>query len=356
MPTLTPGGAERVMVNLARGFVERGHTVDFVLAKAEGVYLEDVPPQVRLVDLGSPSRLQTVRSLPRLAAYLRRERPDALLSAMNHANIVALAARRVAGVRTRVVVSIHNNISSEKARGANTRDRLLPWLCAHSYPAAQGVVAVSGGVADDFSEATGMARQGIEVVYNPVITPELAVQAAQPVDHPFFAPGQPPVLLGAGRLEFQKNFPSLIRAFAQVRRSRSARLVILGEGSEAARLSALAQELGVQDDVWMPGHVKNPFAYMAKSAVFVLSSRYEGLPTVLIEALAVGIAVVSTDCPHGPAEIMARTGSGILVPVEDDDALAHGILKALDEPARPAANLHEFGMDYPPERYLELLL
>ncbi|WP_205747065.1 glycosyltransferase [Deinococcus sp. KSM4-11] len=356
LPTLTPGGAERVMINLARGFVERGHAVDFVLAKAEGVYLDEVPPQVRLIDLNSPARLQTMRSLPRLVSYLRRERPDALLGAMNHANIVALAARRVAGVPTRVVVSIHNNISSEKARGANTRDKLLPWLCARSYPAAQGIVAVSGGVADDFSAATGMARDQIEVVYNPVITPELTALAAQPVGHPFFAPGQPPVILGAGRLEYQKNFPSLLRAFAQLRRERPARLVILGEGSEAASLAALALELGVEDDVWLPGHVKNPFAYMAKSAVFVLSSRYEGLPTVLIEALAVGTVVVSTDCPHGPAEIIAQTGSGRLVPLDDDAALAHGILAALNEPARPAANLHEFGMDYPPQRYLELLL
>lgn len=356
MPTLTPGGAERVMINLARGFAERGHTVDFVLAKAEGVYLDDVPPGVRLIDLDSPHRLQTMRSLPRLTAYLRRERPDALLAALNHANIVALAARRLAGVDTRVVVSIHNTISSEKARGANSRDRILPQLCALTYPAAQGIVAVSGGVADDFSEATGLDRGQLEVIYNPVITPELATQAAQPVEHPWFAPGQPPVILGAGRLEYQKNFPSLIRAFAQLRRERPARLVILGEGSEADALAALTRELGVDGDVWMPGHVKNPFAYMARSAVFALSSRYEGLPTVLIEALAVGAAVVSTDCPHGPAEIVARTGSGILVPVDDDDALERGLRTALQHPVRPAANLHEYGMDYPPERYLELLL
>lgn len=356
MPTLTPGGAERVMVNLARGFVAQGHPVDFVLAKAEGVYIEDLPPSVRVVDLDSPARLQTLRSLPRLVTYLRRERPHALLAALNHANIVALAARQLAGVPTRVVVSIHNTISSEQRRAANGRDRLLPWLAARSYPAAQGIVAVSGGVADDFCRATGTPRAQLRVVYNPVITPELSALAAEEVEHPWFGAGQVPVILGVGRLEYQKDFSTLIRAFGQLRRERPARLVILGEGSERPLLEALIHELGLQGQVWLAGHQRNPYAYMAKAAVFALSSRYEGLPTVMIEALALGLPVVSTDCPHGPAEIVAHAQSGALVPVGDPGALARGLLETLSRPVPPAGGLHEFGMTYPPRRYLELLL
>ncbi|PNY83002.1 glycosyl transferase [Deinococcus koreensis] len=353
MPTLTPGGAERVMVNLARGFVERGHPVDFVLARAEGIYLDDLPPEVRVVDLGSA---QTLRSLPGLIRYLRRERPHALLSALDHANIVALVARQLAWVPTRMVVTIHNTLSREIAQASGWRDRLTPTLVRRIYPLAGAVIAVSEGVADDFSRVTGRRRSQIEVVYNPVIAPDLEQMGAEAVDHPWFAPGQPPVILGVGRLIYQKDHATLIRAFAQLRRTRPARLAILGEGDERPALEKLIRELGLQDEVWLPGHLRNPYAYMARSAVFALSSRYEGLPTVLIEALALGTAVVSTDCPHGPAEILARARSGTLVPVGDVGALSQGILAALEAGGQPAADLRPFGMSYPAQRYLELLL
>ena len=297
---------------------------NFVLAKADGVYIDDLPPEVRVVDLGSP---QTLRSLPGLVHYLRRERPHALLSALDHANIIALVARQLAQVPTRMVVTVHNTLSSEIAQARGWRDRLTPTLVRRIYPLAGAVIA-----------------------------PDLEQMGAEAVDHPWFQPGQPPVILGVGRLIYQKDHASLIRAFDQLRRTRPARLAILGEGDERPALEALIRDLGLQDEVWLPGHLRNPYAYMARSAVFALSSRYEGLPTVLIEALALGAAVVSTDCPHGPAEILARARSGTLVPVGDVGALAEGILAALEAGGQPVADLQPFGMSYPTRRYLELLL
>lgn len=354
MPTLTPGGAERVMVHLARGLCALGHPVDFVLARAEGEYLADLPPQVRVVDLGRVGGLQTLRSLPGLVAYLRRERPHALLAALNHANIVALVARGLAGVPTRVVVSVHNTISDPHARG---RDRLLPWLAGRGYRAAQGVVAVSAGVAEDLCRATGLEPGRVRVIYNPVLTPELPARAAEPAPHPWLEDGAGvPVVLAVGRLEAQKDYPTLLRAFAGVRQVRPARLLILGEGSQRPALEALIRELNLEADVALAGHARNPYAAMARAAVFALSSTSEGLPTVLIEALALGARVVATNCPHGPAEILAQAGSGTLVAPGDHGALARALLSALDAPAPPPARLEPFGWLSPPHRYLELLL
>lgn len=354
MPTLTPGGAERVMTHLARGFVEEGHAVDFVLARAEGDYLRELPPEVRVVDLGRPARLQTLSSLPGLVRYLRRERPHALLGALNHANIVALAARRLARVPTRVVVTVHNTISHERA---GRRDRLLPWLAAGTYRAAHGVVAVSAGVAEDLCRATGLDAGRVRVIYNPVVTPELHARAAEPAPHPWLEAGAgAPVILAVGRLEPQKDYPTLLRAFGALRAARPARLLILGEGSQRGALEALIHGLGIAADVALPGHAPNPYAAMRRAAVFALSSRYEGLPTVLIEALALGARVVATDCPHGPAEIVAQAGVGTLVPPGDPAALAAALAQALDAPSPPVPRLDPFEWRSPPRLYLEVLL
>ena len=329
LPSLRGGGAERVMVNLARGFYDQGINVDLVLAKAEGPYLSEVPAGVRVIDLHSS---RVLFSLPGLVRYLRRERPQSILSAMDHANIVAIWARKLSGVPCRVIVSVHNTLSRTTAHSSNLRVRLIPNLIRIFYPWADDIVTVSNGVADDFASTIGLQRERIKVIYNPVITPELFEKAREPLDHPWFAAGQPPVVLSVGRLTKQKDYPTLIRAFALVRRKYPARLMILGEGEERAKLEALAQELGLQDDISLPGFVDNPYAYMARAAVFVLSSAWEGLPTVLIEAMAVGRPVIATDCPSGPAEILENGKWGKLVPVGDVEALAEAIAHKISSP------------------------
>jgi glycosyltransferase involved in cell wall biosynthesis len=303
-----------------------------------------------------------LRHLPGLTRYLRQERPTALLSAMPYPNLTAVWARRLAGVSTRVVVSERNTLSRNIADKRAWPARFLPPLLGRGYAAADHIVAVSDGVADDLSSCAGLPRERITTVYNPVVTPDLVTRSEAPLDHRWFEPGAPPVVLAAGRLAPAKDFPTLLRAFARLRATRPARLMILGQGrgsEPAAALRALARELGVAEDVTLPGFVDNPFAYMARASVFVLSSAWEGFGNVLVEAMACGCPVVSTDCPSGPAEILDGGAYGTLVPVRDDRALAEAILATLDAPPdrdRLRARGAEFSVDRAAERYLEMLL
>jgi glycosyltransferase involved in cell wall biosynthesis len=354
LPSLRGGGAERVIVNLAEGITERGFPVDLVLSAATGTFLDQLPPAVRLVDLRAG---RTLRSFGPLAGYLRRERPRVLVSSMSHANLVALWAARLAFRGTPVVVTVHNTLSQSTRQQGRLSASLWPWLLRTFYPWAGRVVAVSGGAADDLARTSGLPRERMEVVYNPVITPAMLALARQAPDHPWFSSGQPPVVLGVGRLTRQKDFATLIRAFARVRRQRPARLLILGEGEERPRLTALADELGVTDDLALPGFRENALSFMAGSALFVLSSAWEGLPTVLIEALAAGTRVVATDCPSGPREILQEGRLGTLVPVGDPAALAEAMTDALARPARPVPldALAPFTRDAAVDHYLRLI-
>lgn len=327
VPSMQGGGAERVMSLLATGFVREGLDVDLVLTRAEGPYLVGLPVGVRVVDLGA-SRVLT--SLPRLVRYLRRERPTAMLSALDHANIVAIVAHRLARVPTRLAVSVHATLFVVAPDNAVVRPRWMPRFMRLTYPLADRVIAVSRGVADDLAATIGLPRDRIDVIYNPVVTPELRSACDEAIGHPWFLDDAPPLIVGAGRLEPQKDFENLIRAFARVRAERMAHLMILGEGPLRANLTALIRELGVTDDVALPGFVENPFAYMRHAAVFVLSSRFEGLGVALIEAMACGARVVSTDCPSGPSEILERGKWGRLVTVGNDAELAEAIIATLD--------------------------
>jgi glycosyltransferase involved in cell wall biosynthesis len=354
LPGLHGGGAERIILNLAQGITERGYPVDLVLAAATGPLLEHLPAGVRLVDLGAS---RVLLSIGPLARYLRRERPRVLVSSLSHANLVALWAARVAGRVTPVVVTEHNTMSRTAAEQGALERGLWPPVLRAFYPWASHVVAVSRDAADDFARETGIPRERVEVVYNPVITPGMLERARQAPDHPWFGPGQPPVILGVGRLTRQKDFPTLIRAFAGVRARRPAHLIILGEGEERPALEALIAELGLADAVSLPGFSDNAMACMARSALFVLSSAWEGLPTVLIEALAAGARVVSTDCPSGPREILQEGRLGTLVPVGDVAGLTHAMLDALDCPpgTLPLDALAPFTRDAAVDNYLRLI-
>ncbi|HEY3118941.1 MAG TPA: glycosyltransferase [Chloroflexota bacterium] len=354
LPSVRGGGAQRVVVNLVQGITERGLPVDVVLAAADGVFLDQLPPAARLVDLRARRLLG---SLGPLTGYLRRERPRVLVSSMTHANLVALWAARLAGRATPVVVTVHNTMSQSSQRNGRLGGGLESRLLRAFYPWATSIVAVSCGAADDLARTLGLPRDRVRVVYNPVITPTMLALARQVPDHPWFAAGQPPVILGVGRLTRQKDFPTLIRAFAEVRRRRAARLMILGEGEDRAHLESLIGELGLRDDVALPGFRDNAMTYMAGSSLFVLSSAWEGLPTVLIEALAAGARVVSTDCPSGPREILQDGRLGALVPVGDVAALSEAMIDALDRPAGtvPLDALKPFTKDAAVDHYLRLI-
>ncbi|WP_280541572.1 glycosyltransferase [Chromohalobacter sp. 11-W] len=329
LPSLAGGGAERVMVTLANGIANRGVPVDLVVVIAEGAYLADVSPRVRLVDLGASRMLF---SLPALVRYLRRERPYALLSALKHANIIALWARKLARSQTRIVISERNTLPRD---GSSERfERIVPWLMRLSYPSADAIIAISGGLADDLARRVGLSRESIEVVYNP-INPRLAQLCEAPLTHPWLKSGQPPVILAVGRLTVQKDYPTLIEAFAEVRKTQAARLVILGEGELREKLEAMVASLGLSADVMFLGFVDNPYAWMRHASLFVLSSAWEGFGNVLAEAMACGTPVVSTNCPNGPAEILDNGAWGQLVPVGDASALAQAMVAALSDETPP---------------------
>lgn len=353
LPSLRGGGVERVQLYLAQRFVEHGYAVELVLAKREGPYLSQLPENVNVVDLKAG---RVLTSLPALVRYLRRAQPVALLSAMDHSNIVALCAHRLARVGARVVVSVHSTLSIS-VKHSNARGRLIPYIARWCYGWADGVVAVSRGVADDLSNTIGLPRERIHVIYNPVVVPELFELAKEPVEHSWFHAGEPPVVLSAGRLTAAKDYPTLLRAFSLVIKVCPARLVILGEGEERAGLEAMVRDLALEDVVSLPGFAKNPYAYMSKATVFVLSSAWEGFGNVLVEAMAVGTPVVTTDCPNGPAEILERGKYGRLVPVGNAEALAEEILAELDCSTNSEVLRHrakEFSYDKIADQYLEI--
>lgn len=354
LPSLAGGGAQRVFLHLAKGFVDRGYEVHLVLARAEGPYLPQIPKEVRVVDLRAP---RVLASLLGLVRYLRREKPFAMLSALDHANAVAIAARSIARVPTRIIVTVHSTPSQVVANARTLPARLLPLWTRPIYRRASAVVGVSQGVANELVHYIGVPEQKVQVVYNPIITPDLFRKAQEPLDHPWFREGEPPVVLGVGRLTKPKDFPTLIRAFALVRRQRPTRLMILGEGEERPALESLVRELGLEADVALPGFVQNPYAYMKRAGVFVLSSRWEGLPTVLIEALALGTPVVATNCPSGPAEVLKGGQIGALVEVGDVGALAGAIHLAIDKKLRTASqeDLAPYTSEYALSRYASLL-
>src|SRR5690606_25458309 len=217
----------------------------------------------------------------------------------------------------------------------------------------------SHGVADDFSELTGFPRSRVDVLNNPVVTPALVRAAKESVDHPWFQPGEVPVVIGVGRLVKQKDFESLIRAFGKVREKRVCRLVIFGEGEQRPYLAQLIEHLGLEDAIDLPGFADPIFPYMAKASAFVLSSRWEGLPGVLIQAMACGCPVIATDCPSGPREILKGGELGVLVSVGGISGLSRAILEVLERPRRETSSLIERANDYGLEpmldRYIEIL-
>lgn len=328
MPSLEAGGAERVMLHLARGFRERGLAVDLVVFKAGGAFANDIPEGVRLVNLRTRRALT---SLPALVRYLRRDRPPALVSTSPQANVLAVVAKYLAGVSTRLLLRQASTYSVGLGRWRGLH-ALLPLLVRQLYPRVDAIIAGSEGAANDLATTAGVPRDRITVIPSPLIAPELFAQAGESLDHPWFAKEAEPVVLAVGRLAEEKDFPTLIRAFEIVRARHRARLLILGEGEERPRLEALVQRLGLDAVVAFPGFVRNPFVYMAQAAVFVLSSVSEGSPGVLVQALACGARIVATDCPNGPREILGDGRFGRLVPVGDVAALAQAILAALDEP------------------------
>lgn len=339
------GGAQRRSLALAGELARRGWRVDMLVAVDGGPLRPEVPPGVRVIELGGrlarlpwigARRRGRVRAaIPALAAYLRSEEPAVLMAAANHAALAAVAAHTLAGrPEVGLVLRASNSLSATRR---SLSDRLKRLAVRWAYPRADAVAAVSQAIAGELTALQPRLAGRVRVVVHPVIGRDQAALMAQPADHPWFAPEGPPVVLGVGRMVPQKDFATLIRAVARLRRERPLRLVILGDGPEREALAGLACRLGIADAVDLPGFDPNPLPFMKAASAFVLSSRWEGMPGVLIEAMACGCPVVSTDCPGGSAEVLRGGELGPLVPVGDADALASAIRSVLDHGGdRPA--------------------
>jgi glycosyltransferase involved in cell wall biosynthesis len=310
MHDLRGGGAERIMLRLASEFVARGLEVDLVLVQKRGEYLSILPDGARVIDLNRASVLSAV---PAIAKYLATERPQAMLAALTHVNIAAVLARLLAPFSgTRIVLSERNQISRKAASAKGLRDSLQYWLVPFLYPRAAAITAVSEGVAEDLARFAKLPAARVRTIYNPITDPRMLEAAKAECPHPWLNAKSAPVILAVGRLTHQKGFDILLEAFAKVRQRLDCRLIILGDGDERANLEAMTKRLEVEADVSMPGFAGNPHCYMSRADLFVLSSRWEGLPGVLIEAMYCGAAVVATDCPSGPSEILEGGKYGAL--------------------------------------------
>ena len=352
---LRGGGAERACLRLARGLIQRGCHVNLVLVRGEGAYLADIPAGAEITVLDAPNVLAALKPLRR---HLRGKRPSAVFSALTHMNLVTIAAVKLSGIRTRLVVSERNQISDKARTAEGLRRRFTYAAVPLLYRGADAIVSVSQGVSDDLHKFARLPSHKLNVIPNPVFDADLPIAAREEPGHAWLRDDGAPVILAAGRLHPQKGFDVLLQAFAKLRQCAAARLIILGEGTEREKLTALGEELGITADLSLPGFAANPFACMARAQLFVMSSRWEGFPNALVEAMACGVPVVSTDCPSGPAEILEAGRYGRLVPPDSVAELADAMSETLwhgrdDGSARRHAE--QFSVTAAAERYLSLL-
>lgn len=348
-------GVDRIVANLLPELARVNADFDLLRIRGHGPYLHRLPGNVRDRPLPAAHR-NTV--LPSLVRYLRRETPAALLTASHRLNRAALQARWLARRSVRIAIRMGMTLEGQCAELGPRRGHRLLRSMHFWYPRADAVIAPSEALGDEICRHAGVDHERLHVIPNPIITPDFNTLARAPLAHAWFDADEPPVVLAAGSLEPRKDFSILLRAFARVRGERASRLVILGEGRERRQLESLARELGIAEDVHMPGYVSNPYRYMKRAAVFVLCSRREGSGAVLVEALACGTPAAATDCPVGPAEILRGGEVGPLVPIGDDVALAAAIERLLSEPPRAdmlRAAAEVFRADRAAQRYLVAL-
>ncbi len=395
---LNGGGAERFTLNLAQSLIDLGHRADLVIPKFTGDYRAAIPGEMRIRRARIPGtdrkflravqrsgvqveattvnpfgavrtwlvlsrkypgipviRGSGMRSIYPLAhflsRYIREVRPHVLVSALPGPNAVAVCAAELTDRAVPVVVTVQNVPA----------DYYTPeWLAAARmlYPLADAVVAVSKGVAESVRRSLGVDARRVRTIYNSVPADSLRRLAREEVTHPWFAAGAPPVILSVGREAPSKDYPTLVEAFGLARREVDARLVILGKLSAPyrARLKSLAHGLGVEEDLGFVDFDENPHRYMRRAGLLALSSRSEGLPMVILEALACGTPVVSTDTPCGPREILG--GWGDLPPVGDVPVLARALVATLrgERPTEEAlrARAADFSIEKAADAYIAL--
>lgn len=356
---LRGGGVERVSIHLANQMQKMGHSVDIVLVNRAGnpAYFDSIESEVRVLEL---RQSRTLTSAIGFRSYIKRNKPNMVISALTHINVSTLLATMLLRARPHVVVVEHNQqigrLSRGEMKGLNHAVRIAFKLVPLLYKRADTIGSVSEGVKKTLAQVANIPASRITVLNNPVVVPDVETIPEATAVLPWIAKRDAPYVLGVGSLAYEKNFGLLIDAFARLRANMDVRLVIAGEGPERIRLEEAAAATGFGHDIMIAGYVPNPFALMRKASVLALTSRWEGLPTVLIEAMALGTSVVATDCPSGPGEILLDGELGSLVPPDDIDALTNALAEAIRRP-QPVEKLRQRASDFQPapaaQRYLD---
>lgn len=327
--SLTGGGTVRVFTNLANNLIKKGAEIDMVVGKKEGPFLKKLDKRVNIINHNSSHKYKRlfIINLLLLIKYLKKERPNILISTGTHANIVASLAKLILGSSANVVVcrevsSLNNKI-------------FINFLIKILFIKNNKIIAVSNGVKQDLLKNSFINSKKIKVIYNPIFKKSITIRANDKITHSFFNKNNK-IIIAIGRLSKIKDFPTLIKAFKILSKSNeNLRLIILGEGKERDNLEKLIKNYNIENKVDLPGFKDNPYAYLSKSDVFVLSSLSEGFGNVLVEAMACGTPVISTNCPGGPPEILDNGKYGKLVPVSDFKLLAKAIEESLKNPTNP---------------------
>jgi len=323
-PTLGYGGADRVTVNLLQAFDRSHFHCDIALMRAEGEFLDQIPSDVQLFDLKSKSLWSMWMPLKKLIA---ESDYDVIYSTCGGASMPMMLAAWLGSFKGITVVSERNILFPPNK--SKTKRRLMIIIKAFLYKKATRVTAVSKGVAKECEEILGIAPNRIKVVYNPIVNNGLLKGAQEKVVHPFYDQYDK-IILAVGRLEWQKDYDTLLKAFKKVIQvNDKVGLFILGKGALESHYRSIVSDMGLADNVCFAGFDKNPFKYMAASDVYVLSSRHEGMPGTLVQAMACGAACIATDCPTGPNELIVDGENGYLVKLGDHSAMAERMLRLL---------------------------
>jgi len=336
IPNLEIGGTERAMTRLLQGLNKEIFQVSLLLTEEKGPFLKEIPQDISIYNFNTPYVRNTFF---KLIKYLQKEKPQILVSFLIHVNIISILAKILSKTNTKIIISERTTFSHLPEIAKTVKDKLLASiflkpLVKLTYPLADAIVCVSKGVAEDLSQFLSRSKRNkIKVIYNPVVNKELYALANQPIDHPWFLNKEIPVILAVGRLTKAKDYPALLKTFSLISQKQKVHLVILGEGEERKNLEELIDKLNISENINLPGFEENPYKYMKKAEVFVLCSKLEGFPNVLVEAMTLGTPVISTNCQSGPNEIIENGKNGILVPVGNEKVLAKAILKILDNPS-----------------------
>lgn len=354
--TLAGGGAERVVINLTGEFVRYGIETDLLVTKFKGPLATSVPDGVNVIELEKSGKLKVLKyilklpisnwfiaskwllsgeakvisRLPALLNYVNNTRPHAILSTLDAVNIVSLWTKYISNQDTIYIVrqAIFQSQELMYSHGF-FETKLLPVLAKRWYSTADKIVCVSKEMAKDLKSYCDVHQNKLITIYNPVHIGKIIRLSGEKINHPWLINKTVPVILAVGRMVKQKNYPVLFRAVKKIRGYHKVKLIVLGQGPEQKKLEQLSKDLELDDSIDMLGHVSNPYQYMARADLFVLSSSWEGLPNVILEALACGCKVVSTNCRSGPKEILDHGKYGTLVSVDDVDALSQGIVDSL---------------------------